>query len=173
MAKKAKKVAYNPGESKFDGTILGFFGIFLFISLASLIPAIVMVVYVNVSGNDINISANEPTGLMFVLAMYAITFFVSLIGSFVLLKWDTNHTVISGQRLHFKGTFFGLLWTLIKWWFLTMITFGIYAFWIYIKLKQWQVKNTVSYPEVEEGKEKEEDEAPTVTYYTIDTVEEE
>ena len=172
MAKKAKNVAYNPGESKFDGTILGFFGIFLLMTVLSFIPAIILVVYTTSTGNDIIISADDSTGLMIVLGIQALSLFIGLLGSFILLKWETKHTVISGQRLHFKGNFFGLLWTLFKCFFLTMITFGIYAFWIYIKLKKWQIKNTVSYPEVEEGKEEENNEAPTVTYYTIDTVEE-
>lgn len=171
MAKKAKKVVYNPGESKFDGTILGFFGIFLLMTVLAFIPGIILIVYIAM-GNNISLNADDPSGLVLVMAIELVTLFTSLIGSFILLKWDTNHTVISGQRLHFKGNFFGLLWTLFKCFFLTMITFGIYAFWIYIKLKKWQIKNTVSYPEVEEGKEEENNEAPTVTYYTIDTVEE-
>ncbi len=30
----------------------------------------------------------------------------------------------------------------IKWWFFTIITFGIYVFWLNIKVTQWITKHT-------------------------------
>ena len=56
--------------------------------------------------------------------------------------WKINHTVIEGKRLKFNGTAMGLFGNWIKWLLLIVVTFGIYAFWVHIKLEQWKVKNT-------------------------------
>ena len=56
--------------------------------------------------------------------------------------WETNHTVINGQRLNFNGSAIGLFGHWFKWILLTIITFGIYAFWLKIALKKWKVKHT-------------------------------
>lgn len=56
--------------------------------------------------------------------------------------WKINHTVIEGRRLHFKGTAMGLFGNWIKWLFFTIITVGIYGFWVNIALEKWKVKNT-------------------------------
>ena len=56
--------------------------------------------------------------------------------------WKINHTVIEGKRLKFNGTAMGLFGNWIKWLLLIIVTFGIYSFWVHIKLEQWKVKNT-------------------------------
>ena len=56
--------------------------------------------------------------------------------------WKINHTIIEGKRLKFNGTAIGLFGNWIKWLLLIVVTFGIYAFWVHIKLEQWKVKNT-------------------------------
>ena len=56
--------------------------------------------------------------------------------------WKINHTVIEGKRLKFNGTAMGLFGNWIKWLLLIVVTFGIYSFWVHIKLEQWKVKNT-------------------------------
>ena len=56
--------------------------------------------------------------------------------------WKINHTVIEGRRLKFTGTAIGLWGNWIKWLLLTMVTLGIYSFWVWIKLEDWKVKNT-------------------------------
>jgi len=56
--------------------------------------------------------------------------------------WKVNHTVIEGRRLRFNGTGIGLWGNWIKWFFLMVITFGIYGFWVGIALEKWIVKNT-------------------------------
>lgn len=56
--------------------------------------------------------------------------------------WRINHTVVDGRRMKFNGKASGLFGNWIKWFFLTVITFGIYSFWLFIKLEQWKVKNT-------------------------------
>lgn len=57
--------------------------------------------------------------------------------------WKVNHTVIEGRRLKFIGSPIGLLGNWIKWFFLCIITFGIYTFWLFIALEKWKVKNTI------------------------------
>lgn len=56
--------------------------------------------------------------------------------------WKINHTVIDGRRLKFTGSAVGLFGNWIKWFFLSIITLGIYGFWLGIALEKWKVKNT-------------------------------
>ena len=58
-------------------------------------------------------------------------------------KWVYKHTIIEGRRLKFVGTGLGLFGNFIKWWFFTIITLGIYGFWVSIKLRQWEVRNVL------------------------------
>jgi len=60
----------------------------------------------------------------------------------MIYRMEASHTVIQGRRLVFKGTAVGLFGHWIKWLLLTIITLGIYALWVGIKLKQWKIKNT-------------------------------
>lgn len=56
--------------------------------------------------------------------------------------WKINHTVIEGKRMKFKGSAVGLFGNWIKWLFFSIITLGIYSFWVKIKLEDWKAKNT-------------------------------
>ncbi|EQK42211.1 DUF898 family protein [Paraclostridium bifermentans] len=57
-------------------------------------------------------------------------------------RWEIDNTTIDGKRLQFIGTGGDLFVHYIKWWVLTIITFGIYGFWLYINLIKWRVENT-------------------------------
>lgn len=57
-------------------------------------------------------------------------------------KWVATHTYIDGRRLGFFGNGIELFASYIKWFLLTIITFGIYSFWLNIKMKQWIVSHT-------------------------------
>ena len=57
-------------------------------------------------------------------------------------RWYAKHTVIDGRKLTFDGTGAQLFGNYIKWFLLTIITFGIYSFWLSIKMKQWVTKHT-------------------------------
>lgn len=57
--------------------------------------------------------------------------------------WRINHTVIEGRRLKFIGSAAELFKEWIKWLFLSIITFGIYGFWLGIALEKWKVKHTI------------------------------
>ncbi len=57
-------------------------------------------------------------------------------------NWEIKHTVINGHRLRFEGTTIGLFGNWIKWLLLTVITIGIYGFWVSIAIKKWKPKHT-------------------------------
>ena len=57
-------------------------------------------------------------------------------------RWEAKHTVINGNRLQFDGTATQLFGKWILWMFLSVITCGIYIFWLNIALKKWKVKHT-------------------------------
>ena len=58
-------------------------------------------------------------------------------------KWELNNTIIKGRKLKFVGSGSSLFLHYIKWWILTVITFGIYGFWLKIKMLQWKTENTI------------------------------
>jgi uncharacterized membrane protein YjgN (DUF898 family) len=64
--------------------------------------------------------------------------------------------------LKFKASALGLLFTIIKWILLTVITVGIYALWLPIKTRRWRAKHTTATP-VEEAAGYNQ---PQVTFYT-------
>ncbi len=59
-----------------------------------------------------------------------------------LYSWEAKHTVIEGRRLKFTGSAGGLFGTWILCILLSIITLGIYAFYIPIKIKRWREANT-------------------------------
>ena len=57
-------------------------------------------------------------------------------------RWMAEHTFIDGKQLTFDGTGGQLFGNFIKWFLLTILTLGIYGFWLDIKMKQWITKHT-------------------------------
>ncbi|MGC6767234.1 DUF898 family protein [Enterococcus sp. LJL51] len=66
-------------------------------------------------------------------------------GICMMYRWKIEHTVIEGRRCQFTGTAIGLFGSWIKWLLLTIVTLGIYGFWVQIKLEQWKVSHTRFY----------------------------
>ena len=70
-------------------------------------------------------------GLLFSCAYYWVT------------RWKTNHTIVRGHRLHLKKDALG---TLICWWFLwyflSIITLTIYAWFVPVRLGKWRSSYT-------------------------------
>ena len=60
----------------------------------------------------------------------------------MIYNWEIKHTVINGRRLRFTGKAIQLFGNWVKWFLLTVITFGIYGFWVNIKLKKWKTMHT-------------------------------
>ncbi len=57
-------------------------------------------------------------------------------------NWYAKHTTIDGKQLVFTGKGGDLFVNFIKWFLLTIVTLGIYGFWLNIRVHQWVVKNT-------------------------------
>jgi len=57
-------------------------------------------------------------------------------------RWRAKHSLINGQRLAFNGTATGLFGLWIKWFLLSLITFGIYLFWVGPRIAQWKWQHT-------------------------------
>ncbi len=86
------------------------------------------------------------------------------------LKYDIKHRVVCGYRMKLKASTWNLFWNCVKWTFLTVITLGIYALWIPVKVKKWACKHTVCELDEEYVEEEEEEEEVLypITYYTVD-----
>ncbi len=59
-----------------------------------------------------------------------------------LYAWEAKHTVIDGRRLKFTGSAGGLFGTWILCLLLSIVTCGIYAFYVPIKIRRWHESNT-------------------------------
>jgi uncharacterized membrane protein YjgN (DUF898 family) len=57
-------------------------------------------------------------------------------------KWVAEKTYIDGKQLYFDGNGLQLFGNYIKWFLHTIVTCGIYGFWMGIKMKQWVVSHT-------------------------------
>ena len=97
--------------------------------------------------NDSSFDGTFLQWLGWSLAVVAITLITGGLGypwaCCLFMEWETSHTVVNGQRLKFTGTGSGLFKQYIKWFLLTLVTLGIYGFWMWIKVKRWTVEHTV------------------------------
>jgi uncharacterized membrane protein YjgN (DUF898 family) len=57
-------------------------------------------------------------------------------------RWKAKHSYVDGKQLCFSGSAMGLFGNWIKWFLLTLITLGIYSFWVVPRLTQWKWENT-------------------------------
>lgn len=66
----------------------------------------------------------------------------------VYIKWSYKHTHYNGGWTPtFNGSGGSLLWKLIVWGFLSIITLGIYSLFIPMKFEQWKMENTILVPD--------------------------
>lgn len=56
-------------------------------------------------------------------------------------RWVYSHTCINGYRLHFDGKGIQIFGKWLLWILLTIITLTIFALWIPIRLKKWEIKH--------------------------------
>ena len=80
-----------------------------------------------------------------ILAMIIIDFTIGIATPWAICmmqNWKVKRTVIDGRRLYFDGTGSQLFRNWIKWFLLTIITLGIYSFWLHIKMEQWITTHT-------------------------------
>lgn len=70
-------------------------------------------------------------------------------------KWVAANTEINGRKTYFDGNGLQLFGKYVLWVFLTVITLGIYSFWLVVKMKQWIVSHTHYVDEAGEDKKSE------------------
>ena len=139
-AKKLKKSQVN--NSVFTGRLLNLIGTWIVMILIIAImggAAAALVVVVGGVGAEGTVMGPMQ------FALIAVGAFLVLLGlawaAIRFMKWDAKHTIISGNSIKFKGNAFQLLGNCFKWTFLTIITVGIYALWLPIKVRKWKVKH--------------------------------
>jgi uncharacterized membrane protein YjgN (DUF898 family) len=57
-------------------------------------------------------------------------------------RWRAKHSYIDGHRLRFTGSAWALFGNWIKWFFLCIITLGIYSFWVGPRIARFKWENT-------------------------------
>lgn len=57
-------------------------------------------------------------------------------------RWRAKHSYIDGYQLVFTGSATALFGNWIKWLFLSVITFGIYLFWVGPRIARWKWEHT-------------------------------
>jgi uncharacterized membrane protein YjgN (DUF898 family) len=75
------------------------------------------------------------------LAIAIIVFTVGICYPFALVlteRWKAKHATIDGRTIAFTGTGMGLFGLWIKWLFLSIITLGIYLFWVGPQIQKWK-----------------------------------
>ena len=139
MAKKNKAQVNN---SVFTGRLLNLIGTWILQFLIIVLMGGIGVALVMLVGG-VGQEGTEIGGLQ--IALIAVAAFLVLLGlawaEIRFIKWETKHTVISGNSIKFNGNAFQLLGNCIKWTFLTIITVGIYALWLPIKVRKWKTKH--------------------------------
>ena len=73
-------------------------------------------------------------------------------------KWETKHTYINGKQLVFDGNGLQFFGRYLLWWFLSIITLGIYyIFFMSVGLAKWETKHTHFADTIRNGVINEED----------------
>lgn len=57
-------------------------------------------------------------------------------------RWRAKHSYIEGRQLAFHGSAWGLFGLWWKWLLLSIVTFGIYLFWVSPRIYRWKWENT-------------------------------
>lgn len=140
MAKKNKVAKVN--NSVFTGRLLTLIGTWILMILIIAIMAgvgVALVMFIGGVGEE----GTEIGPLQ--IALIVVAAFLVLLGlawaGIRFMKWETKNTIISGNKVNFNANAFQLLGNCFKWTFLTIITVGIYAFWLPIKVRKWKVSH--------------------------------
>jgi uncharacterized membrane protein YjgN (DUF898 family) len=58
-------------------------------------------------------------------------------------RWKASHTYVNGRGLMFTGSARSLFRQWIKWWALSIITLGLYTFWVYPRMARWTIEHQI------------------------------
>jgi uncharacterized membrane protein YjgN (DUF898 family) len=78
------------------------------------------------------------TGLLAFLITFATLGICYPFALVLLERWKAKHATIGGRQLVFVGTGWGLFGLWIKWFVLSIITLGIYLFWLGPQIQKWK-----------------------------------
>ena len=140
MAKKNKVAKVN--NSVFNGRLLNLVGTWILMILIIAIMAgvgaalVILVGKVGEEGTEIG-----PLQIALIVVAAFLVLLALAWAAIRFMKWETKHTIISGNRVKFNANAFQLLGNCFKWTFLTIITVCIYALWLPIKVRKWKVKH--------------------------------
>ncbi len=88
-------------------------------------------------------------GLIGTNILSTLVLFVPVVGAawsqIIRLRWYTKHTVVDSRRLNFEGTVGNLFVKHLIWGLLTVITFGIFAFFLPVKTTRWETEHTIDH----------------------------
>ncbi len=59
------------------------------------------------------------------------------------LRAKYHHTVVCGKRLRFIGNPMDLAHHWLWWWFLCVITLGIYSLFLHVRMEKWTIANVI------------------------------
>jgi hypothetical protein len=140
MAKKNKVAKVN--NSVFNGRLLNLVGTWILMILIIAIMAgvgaalVILVGKVGEEGTEIG-----PLQIALIVVAAFLVLLALAWAAIRFMKWETKHTIISGNRVKFNANAFQLLGNCFKWTFLSIITLFIYALWLPIKVRKWKVKH--------------------------------
>ena len=80
-----------------------------------------------------------------ILALVITVFSAGILYPFAIVlkqRWRAKHSYIDGMQLIFTGSAWGLFGNWLKWLFLSIITAGIYLFWVGPRIQRWIWQNT-------------------------------
>ena len=130
-------------ESKWDGSFGGRIGTWL---LQLLVLAIFVVIGGWIGAGDfigkddlwyIDLQ-NNPQLIVKVVIGAVIILFGFCWAWTIGLKWKSKHTIINGYRLKFKAGALNFFFNVLKWLVLTVITVGLFIFWLPGKYRNWK-----------------------------------
>ena len=163
---KKNKLYEVGGASKWTGRCFGFLGT----KLAQLLILVIFVgaalalqfrLYDQPGAWYVNLGQDPMAIALLVVGMFMCGFafcWAVIIG----IKYNTKNTIVNGQRMKFTGSTIPFCFTCLKWVILSVITVGIYLFYLPVAVKKWKYSHMTSV----------EDEASVpqnqVTYYIVD-----
>ena len=79
------------------------------------------------------------TALLIVAVAVAMTYPFALV---LLERQKAKHSYVDGRQLVFTGSAWGLMGNWVKWMLLSIVTFGVYLFWVERRVQRWMWEHT-------------------------------